>query len=162
MMGHVAKKDELLRVGRTVVSRRGELGMTQQDLADRARVDLKTVYNLEAGARWPIAKNRAAVSAALGWAPDTLAAIRAGGTPFPVVAAVPDRNPGVSFRDLMSRILTDDLERLIAGTVTMTEDQRVAEILDLRAKRAELRADLRATQEENDLGIGLARPPRLI
>lgn len=81
----MAKDDDLRRVGRAVAARRGELGMTQQDLADAAGVDLKTVYNLESGIRWPIAKTRTAVSAAIGWDGDALAVILDGGTP-----AVPD------------------------------------------------------------------------
>ena len=94
MMGQVTKNDEMLRVGRTVASRRGELGMTQQDLAAEAGVDLKTVYNLEAGARWPIAKNRFAIAVALKWAPDALAAIRDGGSPAPPQSFAPAPEAG--------------------------------------------------------------------
>jgi transcriptional regulator with XRE-family HTH domain len=61
--------------------------MTQQDLADAARVDLKTVYNLESGARWPIARTRAAIAAALGWGPDALGVLAAGGDPVPLAGA---------------------------------------------------------------------------
>lgn len=52
---------------RAVVARRGKLGMTQQDLADRAGVDIKTIGNLESRGRWPIARTRAAIEGALGW-----------------------------------------------------------------------------------------------
>jgi DNA-binding XRE family transcriptional regulator len=81
MMDGVAKSDEVQRVGRAVAARRGELGLTQQELADDAGVDIKTVYNLESGARWPIAKNRAALAVALRWEPDGLAVIAAGEVP---------------------------------------------------------------------------------
>jgi len=77
----VAKSDEVRQVGRAVAARRGELGMTQQDLADEAGVDIKTVYNLESGGHWPIAKNRAALSVALHWEADALNVIAAGGDP---------------------------------------------------------------------------------
>lgn len=77
----MADEDALRLVSRAVAARRGKLGMTQQDLADAAGVDLKTVYNLESGTRWPIARNRVAVSAALGWEGDGLAALRAGDMP---------------------------------------------------------------------------------
>lgn len=80
-MGRVAKGDELRRVGRAVAARRGELGMTQHELAEAAGVDLKTVYNLESGTRWPIARTRAAISAALGWEADALARISDDGDP---------------------------------------------------------------------------------
>ncbi len=55
--------------------------MTQQDLADAAGIDLKTVYNLESGTRWPIARTRAAVAAALEWGADALDVLAAGGAP---------------------------------------------------------------------------------
>lgn len=77
----MAKGDELQKVGRAVAARRGELGKTQQELADAAHVDLKTIYNLESGSRWPIARTRAAISAALNWEGDALARIANGGEP---------------------------------------------------------------------------------
>lgn len=68
--------------------------MTQQELADAAHVDLKTIYNLESGTRWPIARTRAAISAALGWEGDALAQIadgqREGRTGAAPLAVVPD------------------------------------------------------------------------
>jgi len=86
----VAKGDELRRVGRAVAARRGELGLTRQELADEAGVDLKTIYNLESGTRWPIARTRASVAAALGWTADALDGIAAGyGTPSGLPAARP-------------------------------------------------------------------------
>src|SRR5215470_4555994 len=41
--------------------------MTQQELADRAQVDVKTVGSLETRGRWPIARSRAGIEKALGW-----------------------------------------------------------------------------------------------
>ena len=41
--------------------------MTQQELADRAGVDVKTVGSLEARGRWPIARTRAVIERALHW-----------------------------------------------------------------------------------------------
>ena len=55
------------RAARTVAARRGELGLTQQELADAAGVDSKTIYNLESRGRWPIARTRARMEKALGW-----------------------------------------------------------------------------------------------
>lgn len=43
--------------------------MTQQELADRARVDTKTVGSLETRGRWPIARSRAGIERALDWPP---------------------------------------------------------------------------------------------
>jgi DNA-binding XRE family transcriptional regulator len=66
--------------------------MTRQDLADAANVDLKTVYNLESGTRWPIARTRAAIAAALGWEGDALTAIAGGAVP-PGTADRPGADP---------------------------------------------------------------------
>jgi transcriptional regulator with XRE-family HTH domain len=77
----VTRGDELRALGQAVAARRGELGMTQQQLADTAGVDLKTVYNLESGSRWPIAKNRAAIAAALGWVASALTELAASSLP---------------------------------------------------------------------------------
>ena len=68
--------------------------MTQQELADTAGVDLKTVYNLESGTRWPIARTRAAISAALRWEGDALTGLaesaRLRGTETPPPPATPE------------------------------------------------------------------------
>ncbi|MGW5259609.1 helix-turn-helix transcriptional regulator [Microbispora sp. NPDC004025] len=69
------------RAARHVISRRGELGLTQQQLATRADVDIKTIYNLESGERWPQARNRFKIEQALGWAPGALDALAAGQKP---------------------------------------------------------------------------------
>jgi transcriptional regulator with XRE-family HTH domain len=55
------------RAARAVAARRGELGLTQQELAGAAGVDSKTIYNLESRGRWPIARTRASIEKALDW-----------------------------------------------------------------------------------------------
>ena len=55
------------RAARAVAARRGELAMTQQELAAAAGVDSKTIYNLESRGRWPIARTRASIEKALDW-----------------------------------------------------------------------------------------------
>ena len=70
--------------------------MTQQGLADTAHVDLKTVYNLESGTRWPIARTRVAIAAALRWETDALGVIASGDAPAEAadtLAVVPEREP---------------------------------------------------------------------
>ena len=57
------------RAARAVAARRGELDMTQQELASAANVDLKTIGSLERRGTWPIARNRARIERALGWQP---------------------------------------------------------------------------------------------
>lgn len=55
------------RAARAVAARRGELQMTQQELASVAGVDIKTIGNLESRGRWPIARTRARIEKALHW-----------------------------------------------------------------------------------------------
>lgn len=67
-----------MRAARAATARRGELDLTQEALAKSAGVDVKTIGNLETRGRWPIARNRARIEAALGWAPGTLDGIAEG------------------------------------------------------------------------------------
>lgn len=55
------------RVSRAVIARRGELDMTQAELASAAGVDTKTIGSLETRGRWPIARTRARIEKALRW-----------------------------------------------------------------------------------------------
>lgn len=63
------------RAALAVAARRGELEWTQQQLADEAHVDVKTIGNLESRGRWPNARNRARIERALGWTLGRLAQI---------------------------------------------------------------------------------------
>jgi transcriptional regulator with XRE-family HTH domain len=66
--------------GRAALARRGELGLTQAEVAERAGVDVQTYRTLETGERWPIAKNLAPIGMALGFRPGELTAIADGET----------------------------------------------------------------------------------
>ncbi|WP_170180805.1 helix-turn-helix domain-containing protein [Actinomadura pelletieri] len=70
------------RVAKYAVARRGSLGLTQEQVAERAGVTVKTIYNLESGERWPQARTRAAVEEALRWRLGDLARIGEGGEPL--------------------------------------------------------------------------------
>jgi transcriptional regulator with XRE-family HTH domain len=110
--------------------------MTQQELADRAGVDLKTIYNLESGTRWPIAKTRAAVSAALRWEGDALTAI-ADGNPAsePTAAPEPDAEPASP----------DDADAMENAVIVAALPRREREVW------AEMRRSLQATPAGRDL-----------
>lgn len=69
------------RAGLYALARRGELGMTQEQVARAAKVDPKTINSLEHGERWPWARNVARIEAALNWPPLTLEKIAAGEEP---------------------------------------------------------------------------------
>ena len=48
-----------------VEARRGTLGMSRDELAAKAQIDPKTIYNLEKDGKWPIARTRARIESAL-------------------------------------------------------------------------------------------------
>ncbi|WP_131739386.1 helix-turn-helix domain-containing protein [Actinomadura roseirufa] len=72
------------RIAKYVAARRGSLGLTQERLAERAGVTVKTIYNLESGERWPQARTRSAIEDALQWRPGDLARIGEGREPLGV------------------------------------------------------------------------------
>lgn len=75
------------RVARYVIDRRGGLGLTQEELAERAGLDRKTIYHLESAERWPQVKTRGALEEALGWASGDLMRIAEGGEPGDLMKA---------------------------------------------------------------------------
>ncbi|WP_192809764.1 helix-turn-helix domain-containing protein [Actinomadura rudentiformis] len=79
------------RVARYVVARRRALDITQEQLAERARVDPKTVGSLESATRWPQKASREKIEQALDWDEGDLARIAEGG--FPVSGPLPDDDP---------------------------------------------------------------------
>ena len=62
-------------VARAVISRRGELGLTQEALALKAGVSHRALQYMEAAETWPQAKTLAAIAAALGVSADDLRAL---------------------------------------------------------------------------------------
>jgi transcriptional regulator with XRE-family HTH domain len=115
------------RVARYVIARRGELGLTQQGLAGRAGVDIKTIYNLESGERWPQAKTRGALEAALSWYPGDLQRIAHGGEP--VVYERPS-----SRRELLADHIRTRMDQLRLTWADVARDAGIPEeeIHDLR------------------------------
>lgn len=71
----------LVRVGEEVRRRRGDLGLDQQELAEDAGVDPKTLRSLERGERWPRAGSRTKIERALGWPNGALDLLRRGEAP---------------------------------------------------------------------------------
>jgi len=64
--------------GRAALARRGELELTQLDVAAAAGVDVQTYRALETGESWPWAKNLVAIARALGFEPGELQQIADG------------------------------------------------------------------------------------
>ncbi|WP_067458220.1 helix-turn-helix domain-containing protein [Actinomadura macra] len=82
MLGSMAGELDRERVAKYVVARRGSLGLTQEQLAERAGVTVKTIYNLEAGDRWPQARTRSSIENALQWRPGDLLRVGEGMEPL--------------------------------------------------------------------------------
>lgn len=98
------------RAARAVAARRGELGMTQLELAETAGVDSKTIGNLERRGRWPIAKNRARIEKALHWPVGEMERIASDdGTPEepedPVMRAIREQFPDEATRERVADIV---------------------------------------------------------
>ncbi len=97
MLGNMAGELDRERVAKYVVARRGSLGLTQEQLAERAGVTVKTIYNLEAGDRWPQARTRSAIEDTLQWRGGDLVRIGEGLEPL----GVPDGDgPEEALREL--------------------------------------------------------------
>jgi transcriptional regulator with XRE-family HTH domain len=124
------------RVAKYVVARRGSLGMTQEQLAERAGVTVKTVYNLESAGRWPQARTRGAIEKALGWRSGDLTRVGEGGEPVPQAAS---EEPGM---DTMLRELRE-LEAYFADLRADSGERRRVALAFLRALYGEAGAPSR-------------------
>lgn len=69
------------RAARYVRDRRGYLGLSQRELATRAGVDIKTVYNAESGKFAPNAVSASRLSVALDWPSQTVSSLYDGADP---------------------------------------------------------------------------------
>lgn len=56
----------------------GRQQLNRKDLAQRADLDVQTLASLLDGQRWPQAKTRGRIEAALGWEPGSIAMLRQG------------------------------------------------------------------------------------
>ena len=70
--------DEISRAGDAVAARMRHLGLSLNDLAERAGIDRGTLSALLHGRRWPQAETRARICRALGWETGTISRARYG------------------------------------------------------------------------------------
>lgn len=63
---------------RAAQTRMGELSLTQEALAKRARLDISTINTFLNGHTWPQVRTRAKIEVALNWQPGELGRIAAG------------------------------------------------------------------------------------
>ena len=136
MMGHMPERD-IARAGSYVAARRGDLGMSQEDLAKAANVDVKTVRDFELGKRWPWSKTRSAIARAL--QVSTLDLLAAGET-----------GPAISREDRLTPL--DEFERRVLGA-SLTDSEKLAAIGRHRDQAREQLAELGLTADQPVPGI---------
>ena len=119
MMGYMPERD-IARTGSYVAARRGDLGMSQEDLAKAANVDVKTVRDFELGKRWPWSKTRSAIARALQMSTLDLQAAADG---------EPERTAGGAEAPLTGK---DDWERAVLASDRLSYAEKAAAIRDHR------------------------------
>lgn len=133
-MGGMSREDRQ-RVADLVRARRGKLDLSQEELAAKAGVSLRTVTNIESGRTWPIATNRSKLEGALGWADGDLVRIGRGGEPS--VAAAEAEEPTREQVDVLSDLPSDPAERM--GELRRRLDELTAEAQKLLGGDSERR-----------------------
>lgn len=128
----MSRQGDRRRVARYVASRRGALGLSQEELAAQARVDTKTIYNLESGERWPQAQTRSRIEAALGWLDGDLVHIAEGGEPTPT-----DELAEAAGTDRFERTVRQAMSRLSEAERSVVEEL-LAEHLTAQQKNQQL------------------------
>jgi transcriptional regulator with XRE-family HTH domain len=131
---------DVTQVGALVATRRGELGLTQQELADAANVAVGTVVALESGRRWPQAAKRSAIERALRWASGDLVRLRNGGTATSLPQRV-DLGHGITV-DVDEETDPEALRRSLA--LALNEDITWEDAMDKLDAIADLHGELRA------------------
>lgn len=137
--------------------------MTQRQLALTAQVDIKTIYNLESGERWPQAATRAKIEKALGWVVGSLEALADGqeaARQFPTRAELIDeglRRSRLTPGEVISRAEITDREwqRLSTGSATLTDARHEDRDLAVALSRVAIHLGL-TPQQLTDAGQELA------
>jgi transcriptional regulator with XRE-family HTH domain len=112
---HNGRMSDWIRAGQAAAARRGELELTQAELAARAGVDAKTIYNLEAGGRKPIARSRARIETALGWPSGHLEQLARGPEPEPGPRRTATENEAADELERHAAQLLDAARRIRGG-----------------------------------------------
>lgn len=84
-------------------ARRGELGLTQQQVAERAGVAVRTVHNAESGEKWPNALTRGRLERAVRWATGELSRL----------ASPPRRAPSPELLERVSQLTPEERQWLL-------------------------------------------------
>jgi hypothetical protein len=107
-----SRADGRKRAALAVAARRGGLGMDRAELAAAAKIDPKTVYNLEIRHRWPIAVTRAKIEEALRWPSGEMERI---------ASEVPEEEPEMPTPEELER-LKDHMREVLRGRSSALEE----------------------------------------
>lgn len=108
----------------------GQLGLTQLQLAERARVDVTTVSTFFNGHHWPQARTRAKLEAALGWPVGTLGDLASGGSP-PGSPLPTDADPVEAQIGAIPHLLEEDRELFLRVYKTRRDEHTARRLADL-------------------------------
>lgn len=108
----------------------GQLGLTQMQLAQRARVDVSTLSTFFNGHHWPQARTRAKIEAALSWPVGTLQEIAAGGKP-PGDPKPADDDPVEAQLHAIPHLLDEDRELFLRVYRTRRDEHTHRRLADL-------------------------------
>lgn len=147
------------RAARYVAARRAALGLTQDELAERAEIDPKTVWNLERGERWPRTGTRSKLEAALGWDEGDIHLVAEGG--FPSSGPLPNDDPDGLIQAAGAGRPLDEFGRRVQEVVASLpphEQAIMSELLasfeDVQRQNQRLRDRLAALPSPRDEGNG--------
>jgi transcriptional regulator with XRE-family HTH domain len=134
-------REDRQRVADYIRARRGDLGLSQEQLADKAKVALKTVTNVESGTTWPQAASRAKLESALGLASGDIVRIGRGGEPAPTAPEMGELPPE------FDRVLDVD-PRLRGDFMKLSVRRRMRLLALYREAQKELEAARRRSDEQ--------------
>lgn len=140
--------------------RRQELDKLWQDVGKDGGISLKALHTARTGASGIRPATRRKIEKGLRWERMSVDRVLAGEDPVPLqpsLVAVPDELGGGDVYDIVRRVLTDPLERLIWETTSLSEEERLKQINQLRAKKAELAAELAGDPERTAHGTALTQ-----
>ena len=134
----------------------GQLGLTQQQLAERARLDVTTISTFFNGHHWPQSRTRAKIEAALGWPVGALADVASGGE-VPGAPPVADADPVEATIAAIPHLLEEDRELFLKVYRTRRDEHTARRLADLREMLERLRDSALDEEQQAVIAEGFER-----
>jgi transcriptional regulator with XRE-family HTH domain len=126
------------RAGATFAARRGELGLSQRQLASMKIIGAPNLIAFEKGRSWPREKTLAKLEQVVQWPPGTLAKVRAGGEAN-VSGATGTRKPGSDTAAVVTGAVTVAVARVLGAADDLPDDHDSTFAERVRGVLADLR-----------------------